>query len=136
MILLELAAEPAAQYDLCVALPLIAARTGCSTAEIEAAIAFWRGTGVLLASDGEESTAPSAVQAPTVQATVVPQVPHVIAEKGLPSYSTEELSYKLYSRLWHFIYPFRVLYRFSVRAVKWLLRRIRRLFKRSSNEKK
>lgn len=92
LILLELAAEPAAQYDLGVALPLVAARAGCSTAEIEAAIAFWRGTGVLLTSDGEEPAVPSAAQAPAVQATVVPQVPHVIAEKGLPSYSTEELT--------------------------------------------
>ena len=84
-ILLELAAEPAAQADLSAATALITARAGYTAAEIEGAIAFWRGTGVLC-TDGEAQAAPADAE---VAATPAPRV---IAEKGLPSYSTEELS--------------------------------------------
>ena len=45
-------------------------------------------------------------------------------------HSVEELSYKLYSRIWHYIYPVRVFYRFLVRAFKWAMRRIKRIFGR------
>ena len=86
VILLALAAEPAAQLDLDAAKALIAARTGCTAVEIDAAIAFWRGTGVLLID--EESGAPVAPTQPQVRS----EAPRVIAEKGLPSYNTEELS--------------------------------------------
>ncbi len=76
-ILLELAAAPDATTAA------IAAAAGVGTAEVEAALAFWRGTGVLAVAEGD-SVAPAAVtEAPAVR---------VVAEKGLPSYSTEELS--------------------------------------------
>lgn len=85
-ILLELAAEPAAQADLSAAVATIVARGEHSTAEIDAALAFWRGTGVLCTDEGAQD-------APAPAATVTPApAPRVIAEKGLPTYSTEELS--------------------------------------------
>ena len=85
-ILLTLAAEPAAQVDLAAAVAAIAERGEHTAAEIDAAIAFWRGTGVICTDEGTQAvpTAPALETAPAA--------PRVIAEKGLPSYSTEELS--------------------------------------------
>ncbi len=88
-ILLTLAAAPAAQVDLDAAKAAIAARGEYSAAEIDAALAFWRGTGVVL-MDGEEQTAPGAGTAQAQESEAV--TPRVIAEKGLPTYNTEELS--------------------------------------------
>ena len=87
-VLLTLAAEPTVQVDLDAAKGVICARGEYTAAEIDAALAFWRGTGVVILDEGEESV-PAAV-APAQ--TDAPTVPQVIAEKGLPSYSTEELS--------------------------------------------
>lgn len=85
-ILLTLAAEPTAQLDLAAATATVTARGQYTAAEIDAALGFWRGTGVLC-TGGEAQSAPDA----PVVAPAVPS-PRVIAEKGLPSYSTEELS--------------------------------------------
>lgn len=87
-ILLVLAAEPVAQADLDAAKSAIAARGEYTAAEIDAALAFWRGTGVVCVDGGEESAPAVVVQA----APAAPAALHVIAEKGLPSYNTEELS--------------------------------------------
>ncbi len=76
-ILLELAAAPDATTAT------IAAAAGVGTAEVEAALAFWRGTGVLTVVEGEGVAPVAVAEAPAVR---------VVAEKGLPSYSTEELS--------------------------------------------
>lgn len=86
-ILLELAAEPVAQRDLDAAMALITARAGYTAAEIAAAIAFWRGTGVLCMDEEAQDT-----PAVPVVEVAAPAAPRVIAEKGLPTYSTEELS--------------------------------------------
>ena len=87
-ILLVLAAEPAAQEDLATAVATIAARGEYTATEIDAALAFWRGAGVI-ALDEEAQTAPAAaVQTNGEEAAT----PRVIAEKGLPTYNTEELS--------------------------------------------
>ncbi len=88
-VLLTLAAEPAAQVDLDAAKSAIAARGEYTVADIDAALAFWRGTGVVLLDEGEVAL-PAATVTPTPSAE--PTVPHVIAEKGLPTYNTEELS--------------------------------------------
>ncbi len=88
-ILLTLAAEPAAQLDLDAAKAAITARGEYTAAEIDAALAFWRGTGVLTLDEGE-GTVPVALAAQVQSAE--PTEPRVIAEKGLPSYNTEELS--------------------------------------------
>ena len=88
-ILLVLAAEPAAQVDLDAAKSAIAARGEYTAADVDAALAFWRGTGVIALDEGEEALPTAAVaSAPSAESAV----PHVIAEKGLPSYNTEELS--------------------------------------------
>ena len=76
-ILIELAAAPNATSAA------IAAAAGISAAEVEASLAFWRGTGVLTVVEGEQITSAPTAEAPAVK---------VVAEKGLPSYSTEELS--------------------------------------------
>ena len=77
-ILLELAITPDAPVSA------IAAAAGVKEAEVEASFAFWRGTGVLIAEEGESAPA----VAPTAEAPAV----KVVADKGLPAYSTEELS--------------------------------------------
>ena len=87
-ILLTLAAEPVAQVDLDAAKSVIAARGEYTAAEIDAALAFWRGTGVVSVDEGKESAPAVVAQA----APAAPAVPQVIAEKGLPTYNTEELS--------------------------------------------
>jgi DnaD/phage-associated family protein len=86
-VLLTLATEPVAQVDLVAAKNVIAARGEYTAAEIDAALAFWRGTGVVTLDEHEEA---AVVVAPTK--ADVPIAPQVIAEKGLPAYSTEELS--------------------------------------------
>ncbi len=88
-ILLTLAAEPVAQVDLDAAKSVIAARGEYTAAEIDAALAFWRGTG-LIALDEGEGAIPTVGTAQAINTE--PVAPHVIAEKGLPSYNTEELS--------------------------------------------
>lgn len=85
-ILLELAAEPLAQADLSAATAGIAARAGYTPEEIAGAIAFWRGAGVICTEE-QAQPAPAASTSETA-----PVAPRVIAEKGLPSYNTEELS--------------------------------------------
>ena len=86
-ILLTLACEPMAQLDLAAATAAIAARGEHTAAEIDAAIAFWRGAGVLCTDE----SAPACTVAPVAQAVAAP-TPRVIAEKGLPTYSADELS--------------------------------------------
>ena len=85
-VLFALAAEPMARIDLAEACRLVGARLAMGEREVEASLSFWRGTGILVADD--EGEAP-----PAVQAVATPAVaPKVIADKGLPSYSTEELA--------------------------------------------
>lgn len=88
-VLLTLAAEPAAQVDLDAAKAAIVARGEYSAADMDAALAFWRGTG-LIALDEGEGAIPTVGTAQAINTE--PVAPHVIAEKGLPSYNTEELS--------------------------------------------
>ena len=87
-ILLTLAAEPVAQVDLATAKNVIAARGEYTAAEIDAALAFWRGTGVVSVDEGEDGAPVASVPAQVA----APAAPQVIAEKGLPTYNTEELS--------------------------------------------
>ena len=89
-ILLELAADPSALLDLDAASTALCARVGCTVSELDAAIAFWRGTGVICI-DEQARPAEQSIAQPIV-APVQQSTPNVIADKGLPSYSTEELS--------------------------------------------
>ena len=89
-ILLSLAAEPLARVDMKLAGERVSSKLSLAAGELDTSLAFWRGTGLLsLAEDGEEAAAlPTA--APSVEAPA--KVPRVIADGGLPVYSSEELS--------------------------------------------
>ena len=87
-VLFSLAAEPMARLDLCRACRAVAERLSISQGEVEAAIAFWRGTGILDACEGDSQAAISNTEK-EVKASARPRV---IADKGLPAYSSEELS--------------------------------------------
>jgi DnaD/phage-associated family protein len=84
-VLLALAAEPLCRMDLEAAKKSVGGRLSLSADEVGAAVAFWRGTGLIAFDDAEVSGAPGA---PVEQK---PQ-PLVIADKGLPAYSGSELS--------------------------------------------
>ncbi len=86
-ILLALAAEPMARVDLSVAAESVAARLALSRAELDAALAFWRGTGILSVAEEDEE-----VPAAVIPAKEPAEKPRVIADGGLPVYSSEELS--------------------------------------------
>lgn len=87
-VLFALAAEPLARIDMEAASRMVADRLSMTEAEIEAALAFWRGTGIVTAEQEGEAQQTAAVQ--STQAPVKP--PMVVADGGLPLYSTEELS--------------------------------------------
>ena len=87
-VLLELACEPTATTDLSAAMQAVCDRLHLSRSEWENSLAFWRGTGILCVEEGEAQPAATATAVP-VQENALPRV---IADKGLPSYSTEELS--------------------------------------------
>lgn len=86
-ILLALAAEPMTRVDVSAASAALCARLSFSAAEVDAAIAFWRGTGVLSLDEEETAATPVATPPQAVQ-----QPPRVVADGGLPVYSAEELS--------------------------------------------
>ena len=76
-VLLVLASDPAASRSA------LCAAAHVTETELEASLAFWRGTGLLV--DGEEIAPAAAPQSE-------PVTPRAVADKGLPSYSTAELS--------------------------------------------
>ncbi len=80
-ILLELAADPLAFVDLEAAAAALSTKLRIGKDEVEAALSFWRGTGIL-ATQGQASpkTEPAC------------PVPTVLSDRGLPHYNTEELS--------------------------------------------
>ena len=94
-ILLALAADPLARIDLSAATAALPGRLGLGEREIDAALSFWRGTGILLLDegDGEADQAPAATAAEPPERAV-----RMIADKGLPSYSSDELAQVLERR--------------------------------------
>ena len=76
-ILLELAANAGADSAT------LAKAAGVSASEVDASLAFWRGTGVLTVDGEVAQNAPATTEAVAVK---------VVADKGLPSYSMDELS--------------------------------------------
>ncbi len=84
-VLLSLAADPMARVDYAAAVSAVAGDLGITTSEVENAVAFWRGTGLLSLSE-EQATSTPAPAAPAA----APAKPAV--DRGLPSYTTEELS--------------------------------------------
>ncbi|MBE6703506.1 MAG: DnaD domain protein [Ruminococcaceae bacterium] len=85
-ILLALAAEPMAKIDLEAACDQLAKALSLTAREIELSLSFWRGTGILQTDESE--AAPVALDEERAPAPA----PKVIADKGLPVYSSEELS--------------------------------------------
>ena len=68
-ILLALAAEPMTRVDVSAASAALCARLSFSAAEVDAAIAFWRGTGVLSLDEEETAAAPVATPPQAVRRT-------------------------------------------------------------------
>ena len=78
----------AADADLCKAgdpAAAISAKTGVAVCDVQASLSFWRGTGLL----AFEKSDTKAAGAPTEKAVVAPRV---IADRGLPAYTSTELS--------------------------------------------
>lgn len=89
-VLMALALEPTLMTDMEHARSHVAAALSLSTGEVEAAIGFWRGVGVLTACEQEGAVDPvQAVPAVQVEEKTAPKV---VADGGLPVYSTEELA--------------------------------------------
>lgn len=90
-ILFELAAEPLCAIDAEAACKAISERINVSPDEIGAAVAFWRGTGVLLAVEDQEQ--PPAQETAPAPAQAAPTAPtRIVTDRGMPVYSSEELS--------------------------------------------
>ena len=89
-ILLALAADPMAKENLNVARERVAATLSMPASDVDSALAFWRGTGVFFLDGGEEAPVAPVAEATPVQETQTK--PRVIADGGLPVYSSEELS--------------------------------------------
>ena len=88
-VLLSLAAEPMACVDLAAACRIVAQRLALTEQEINGALSFWNGTGVLNILEEEAAAAAPAMP---VEKEKIPQTPRVIADGGLPDYSSVELS--------------------------------------------
>lgn len=89
-VLLELAADPMAQIDLRATIAAIVARGEYTATEVDDALAFWRGTGVIFFNPTAEDVSTAPTVTPKKQEPIAP--PTVLPEKGLPTYNTEELS--------------------------------------------
>lgn len=89
-VLLALAAEPMARVDLAAGCRIVSQRLALGEREVDAAIAFWRGTGIIAVLDEGEEAAAAAPAMPEAQQQAA--TPRVIADGGLPVYSSTELS--------------------------------------------
>lgn len=90
-VLLSLAAEPLARIDLAAACRAVAQSLSLAEQEVDAALSFWRGTGVIDVLEEEASAVPVVKEAPVTREE--PAVtPRMMVEHGIPSYSSTELS--------------------------------------------
>lgn len=87
-VLFALAAEPMLSLDAEVACKAVTSKLALKPGELEAALAFWRGTGILVTVEGEENSSLPAAVTEAASATTV----RVVTERGMPLYSSEELS--------------------------------------------
>ena len=88
-VLFALAAEPLAKADSKAGAARVAHTLGMTDAEVETAIAFWRGAGVLAIEDDADTTLVPTVD-DTNAATPKKRTPQ--RERGLTTYTTEELA--------------------------------------------
>ena len=84
-VLMTLAADPMSRVDLSAACTTAGARLSLSAAEIEASLAFWRGTGIVGTEEGAARV--SKAQALAADAPA----PRRVTDRGMPVYSSEEL---------------------------------------------
>ena len=89
-VLFALAAEPTLAVDIDGACRAVIARLALKPGELEASLAFWRGTGVLLATEEEEGAPAAPIT--TDASAPAPDSVRVVTERGMPLYSSEELS--------------------------------------------
>ena len=90
-VLMALACDPLLGADTEGAKGRAAAALSVSMGDVEAAIGFWRGAGILADADAA-ATPVQPVQAVQPVQTGEKEVPKVVADGGLPAYSTEELA--------------------------------------------
>lgn len=91
-VLLWLAAEERHTRDIAELAPAVAKALQIDVAEVENAISFWRGAGILSLVEGDEI---ASVAVATQQAmTAKPDAPKekAVPDRGLPSYSADELA--------------------------------------------
>ena len=86
-VLLALAADPLARIDPDAACRALESKLSLSAREVDAALAFWRGTGILVTAETEGEAAPI-----LTEKTPTAPMPRVVADKGLPVYSSDELA--------------------------------------------
>lgn len=91
-VLMALACEPTLGTDEEGAKARVAATLSVSIGEVEAAIGFWRGANVLSACEQAAQASVQAVPAQPPRAEEKKETPKVVADGGLPAYSTEELA--------------------------------------------
>lgn len=89
-VLFALATEPLIKTDVGAAVARTARTLGIADAEVEAAIAFWRGAGVLALDEGDAAAA----NTPAIGDTPIapPKKRPLQKERGLTAYTTEELA--------------------------------------------
>lgn len=90
-VLMALALEPSLRENAEIAKARVATALSLSEGEVESAIGFWRGAGVLVVGESAEQAAPARDAALPV-AEEKGQAPKVVADNGLPVYSSEELA--------------------------------------------
>lgn len=93
LLLLRLAASPAVCADYAAGADHLAAEAGVSRAELDRALSFWQGAGVIAVEDGEPDAKPSA----SAEVPAEPPKP-LVRETELPHYSTEQMTALLEGR--------------------------------------
>lgn len=96
-VLLALCADAAAREDMTAHAARLCERVGCTAAELDRAVAFWRGSGVLDTAEDDTLPAPAEAAAePTLQEEVSAdgrvRVVRARHATTLPQYTTEELT--------------------------------------------
>lgn len=96
-LLFTLAADARLQADYTAEADRAAAEAGFSRAELDRALSFWQGAGVIDVEEGEEALVPAPVRVETVTPPT-PAQPKLERETELPHYTTEQLTTLLESR--------------------------------------
>lgn len=90
-VLFALAAEPLSRVDLDAAIDKIETARAFTRGEIESALSFWRGAGILVTEENAQKQETTMAK-DALPSGAVDHAPQLIADGGLPVYSSEELS--------------------------------------------